>query len=248
MAEVKLPAERRTEVGKGAARRSRAAGRVPGIVYGKGMEPVAVEVSRRELVTAFHSDAGMNTLLDIELEGKTTLALARELQRDPIKGTLLHVDFVKIDAKQAVEVEVPVQVIGEAPGQKEGGVLEHPLFQLHVRCLPLEVPESIEVDISSLNIGDALRVQDITTDAKFEILNDPEAAVVAIAAPVSEEELEAMEAAASGPAMEGVEVPEGEEAPEAEAAEGEAPTEEAPADGGDGGDGGDGAESSDSEG
>jgi large subunit ribosomal protein L25 len=245
MAEVKLPAERRTEVGKGAARRARAAGRVPGIVYGKGMEPVAVEVSRRELVTAFHSDAGMNTLLDIELEGQTTLALARELQRDPIKGTLLHVDFVKIDAKQAVEVEVPVHVIGEAPGQKEGGVLEHPLFQLHVRCLPLEVPESIEVDISSLDIGDALRVQDITTDDKFEILNDPEAAVVAIAAPVSEEELEAMEAAASGPAMEGVEAPEGEEVPAAEAAEGEAPAEEAPADGGDGGDG---AESPDSEG
>jgi large subunit ribosomal protein L25 len=245
MAEVKLPAERRTEVGKGAARRARAAGRVPGIVYGKGMEPVAVEVSRRELVTAFHSDAGMNTLLDIELEGKTTLALARELQRDPVKGTLLHVDFVKIDAKQAVEVEVPVHVIGEAPGQKEGGVLEHPLFQLHVRCLPLEVPESIEVDVSSLNIGDALRVQDITTDDKFEILNDPEAAVVAVAAPVSEEELEAMEAAASGPAMEGVEAPEGEEVPAAEAAEGEAPTEEAPADGGDGGDGG---ESSETEG
>lgn len=238
MAEVKLPAERRTEVGKGAARRARAAGRVPGIVYGKGMEPVAVEVSRRELVTAFHSDAGMNTLLDIELEGKTTLALARELQRDPIKGTLLHVDFVKIDAKEAVEVEVPVHMIGEAPGQKEGGVLENPLFQLHVRCLPLEVPESIEVDISSLNIGDALRVQDITTDDKFEILNDPEAAVVAIAAPVSEEELEAMEAAAGGPAMEGVEAPEGEEVPAAEAAEGEAATEDAPADGGDGGDGG----------
>jgi large subunit ribosomal protein L25 len=136
-------------------------------------------------------------------------------------------------------------VIGEAPGQKEGGVLEHPLFQLHVRCLPLEVPESIEVDISSLNIGDSLRVQDISTDDKFEILNDPEAAVVAIAAPVSEEELEAMEAAASGPAMEGVEAPEGEEVPAAEAAEGEEPTEEAPADGGDGGDGG---ESSDSEG
>lgn len=238
MAEVKLPAERRTEVGKGAARRTRAAGRVPGIVYGKGMEPVAVDVSRRELVTAFHSDAGMNTLLDIELEGKTTLALARELQRDPIKGTLLHVDFVKIDAKEAVEVEVPVHMIGEAPGQKEGGVLENPLFQLHVRCLPLEVPESIEVDISSLNIGDALRVQDITTDDKFEILNDPEAAVVAIAAPVSEEELEAMEAAAGGPAMEGVEAPEGEEVPAAEAAEGEAATEDAPADGGDGGDGG----------
>ncbi|MDQ3620450.1 MAG: 50S ribosomal protein L25/general stress protein Ctc [Actinomycetota bacterium] len=237
MAEVKLPAEKRTEVGKGHARRARAAGRVPGIVYGKGMEPVAVEVSRRELVTAFHSDAGMNTLLDIELEGTTTLALARELQRDPVKGTLLHVDFVKIDRKQAVEVEVPVHMIGEAPGQKEGGVLENPLFQLHVRCLPLEVPESIEVDISSLNIGDSLRVQDISTDDKFEILNDPDAAVVAIAAPVSEEELEAMEAAASGPAMEGVEA-EGEAAP-AEDVEAEAPAEEAPADGGDGDEGSD---------
>lgn len=221
MAEVRLPAVKREELGKGPARRARAAGRVPAIVYGSGMEPVPIEVGRRELVTAFHSDAGMNTLLDIEVDGQTTLALAKDLQRDPVKGTLLHVDFVKVDRRKEVEVEVPVHLVGEAPGQKEGGVLEQPLFALHVRCLPLEVPEAVEVDVGALGIGDSLRVGDLPPSEGYEILNDAEAVIVSIAAPVSEEQLQAMEAEAAGPAMEpeeGVEVPEEAAAPTPEEA------------------------------
>ena len=196
MAEVKLNVNVREGRGKGAARRARFAGKVPGVVYGTGMEPVPIEVDRREFLTALHTDAGMNVLLDLNLEGKSVLALARELQRDPVKGTLLHADFVQVDVTKTVDVEVPVHVVGEAAGAKEGGVVEQPLFTLHVRCLPTAVPEGIDVDVSALGIGDSLRVGDIQTTGDFEITNDPDEPVVTIAAPVSEAELEAMEAAA----------------------------------------------------
>lgn len=206
MAEVRLAAERRAGVGKGVARKARAAGKVPAIVYGRGMEPLAVQVDRRELVTALHTEAGMNVLLDIEIDGETTLALTRELQRDPVKGTLLHADFVRVDRKQEIEVEVPVQTIGEPEGVREGGVLEHQLFTLHVRCLPTNVPEHIDADVSRLRVGDSLKVGDLATPGDFEILNDPDAVVAMIAASVSVEELEAMEAAVTGTGPEVAEV------------------------------------------
>jgi large subunit ribosomal protein L25 len=193
MAELKLTAVKRADVGKGASRRARAGGRVPAILYGRGMEPVPLEVDRREFVAALRTDAGMNVLLDIEVDGKQTLALTRELQRDPVRGTLLHADFVQVSRREAIEVEVPVHVVGEAPGAKEGGVLEHPLWTVHVRCLPTEVPESIDADVSGLGIGDSLRVADLST-GNFEILDDPETVVAAVAQPISEEELEALEA------------------------------------------------------
>jgi large subunit ribosomal protein L25 len=220
MAEVKLKGIRRESLGKGSARRSRSAGKVPAILYGRGMEPVPLEVDRREFVVALKTDAGMNVLLDIEVDGDRTLALTRELQRDPVRGTLLHADFVKVDRTQAIEVEVPVHLVGEAPGAKEGGVLEHPLFSAHVRCLPTDVPEAIEADISGLAIGDALRVSDLPAHEVYEILNDPDSVVASVAAPISEEELEAMEAEA------GIEQEPSEAELEAAAAEAEAAPEE----------------------
>ncbi len=195
MAEVKLQVEKRDGAGKGVARRARAGGKVPGVIYGRGMQPVPVVVDRREFVTALHTDAGTNVLLALQLDGESIPALARELQTDPVKGTLLHADFVKVDLQTEVEVDVPVQIVGESPGVKEGGVLEQPLFQVRVRCLPTDVPESVKADVSSLNIGDSLRVSDLAEGVQFQILNDPDATVVSIAAPISEEELEAMEAA-----------------------------------------------------
>jgi large subunit ribosomal protein L25 len=217
MAELKLQATKREETGKGAARRARASGRVPAILYGRGMDPVSLEVDRREFVTALKTDAGVNVLLDIEYDGTNTLALTRELQRDPVRGTLLHADFVKVDRTQAIEIEVPVHLVGEAAGTKEGGALEHPLFSVHVRTLPGNVPEAVEADVSALNIGDSLRVSELKAPADVEILNDPDTVVASIAAPISEEQLEAMEAEA------GIEM----EAPEVEAAEeGAEPAEE----------------------
>jgi large subunit ribosomal protein L25 len=223
MAEVTLNVSKREGTGKGPARRARMAGKVPAVVYGRGMDPVSIEVDRREFLTALNTDAGMNVLLSIQIGDEKITTLARELQRDPVRGTLLHADFVKVDLTVEVEVEVPVHLVGEAPGVREGGVLEHPLFTVHVRCLPGDVPESIDADISNMNIGDSLRVADLSSGKEFHIENDPEAIVAHIAAPISEEELAAMEADAAGPVEEEA-VAEGEAAAEGEEGE-EAPAE-----------------------
>ena len=228
MAEVKLAAKKREETGKGAARQARRSGRVPATLYGRGIEPVSIDVDRRDLITAFHTDAGMNVLLDLEIDGSTTLVIARELQRDPVKGLLLHADFIAVDRTQEIEVEVPVHLVGESTGVKSGGVLEQPLFAVQVRCTVSAVPDGIDADISQLEIGDTLRIADLAADGDYAILNDPEQPVALVAAPISEEELEAMETEA------GVEqeIPEmvGEEA-EAPAAEEEAAEPAEPAEG-----------------
>lgn len=223
MAELKINAELRQDSGKGAARRVRAAGKVPAVVYGRGMEPLSITVDRREFIGALHSDAGMNILLSLQVDGDSILALTKDLQTDPVRGSVLHADFIKIDRTQEVEVDVPVHLIGDAPGVKEGGILEQPLSQVHVRSLATEVPDHVDADISALTIGDSLRVSELAEGREFHILNDPNAVVVSIAAPITEEELEAMVAEVAGPE----EVPE--EAEEAPVEEGEEAAEAPPA-------------------
>ena len=148
----------------------------------------------------------MNTLLDLEIDGDTTLALTKDLQRDPVRGTLLHADFVKVDRTVEVEVEVPVHIVGDAPGAREGGVLENPLFTVHVRSLPGDVPESIDADVSGLNMGDSLRVSDLAEGRAFTILDDPETVVASVVAPISEEALASAEADAGIGASEDAQV------------------------------------------
>ncbi len=223
MAEVKLEVTKREGTGKGVARRSRAAGKVPGIVYGRGMDPVSIEVDRRQFIQALQTDAGMNVLLGLDIDGETITTLPRQLQRDPVRGTLLHADFVKVDLTVEVEAEVPVHLVGgdQAPGVREGGVLEHPMHQVTVRCLPTEVPESIDADVSALNIGDSLRIADLPSTGNFEFVQDPDTVVASVAQPVSEEELAAMEADAGAageePTVEGVEAATGATEEEADA-------------------------------
>ena len=195
MAEVKLSATKREGTGKGFARRTRMAGRVPAVVYGHGMTPLSVEVDRREFVTALQGEAGLNVLLDLEIQGEkgTTLVLTKELQRNPVRGTLLHADFIKIDRTQEVDVEVPLHAVGEAVGAGEGGVLEHPVTMILVRARATEVPQSVEFDVSGLNIGDSIRIADLPETEGFQILTDPDTVVASVSEPVSEEELQALE-------------------------------------------------------
>jgi large subunit ribosomal protein L25 len=175
------------------------------------MDPVAVEVDRRQFIQALQTDAGMNVLLALDIEGDKITTLPRQIQRDPVRGTLLHADFVKVDLTVEVEAEVPLHLVGgeDAPGVRAGGVLEHPLFMVTVRCLPTEVPESIDADVSHLEIGDSVRIADLASTAKFEFVQDPDTVVAAVAQPVSEEELAAMEADAGAageePTVEGTE-------------------------------------------
>lgn len=239
--EVKLKAERRDETGKGAARRIRAGGKVPGILYGPELETMHLTVDARDLWHALHTDAGTNVLIDLKVDGDEYLSMPREVQRDILKGTLLHVDFIRIRRDVAIQVNVPVHLVGESVGAKEGGVVEHQLWELNVECLPTEVPEHVEVDVSELAIGDALHVEDIKAPQGVTVLNAPEETVVTVIPPpvlelpeeeapeveLTEEELAAL--AEAGELPEGVEAPavaEGEEGAEAPAAEEEGGEEE----------------------
>ncbi|HEX6207311.1 MAG TPA: 50S ribosomal protein L25 [Actinomycetota bacterium] len=225
--EVKLAAEKREESGKGPARRARAAGRVPGVLYGPQLDPVNFTVDLMDLWHALHTAAGVNVLVDLKVDGEEYLTMPREVQRDILKGTLLHVDFIQIDRNKPIQVHVPIVLTGEAEGQKAGGVVEHHLWELHVEVLPLEVPESVEADITELEMNDTLHVSDLTVPEGATVLSSEEEPVVSIVPPpvielpepeVEEEEL-----------LEGEEgeLVEGEEAGEAAEGEGgEAPAEE----------------------
>lgn len=221
--EVTIQAESRPGTGKGVARKLRAVGKVPAVLYGRGLEPIPVAVDRMSLMRAFKTDAGRNVLIDLEVDGDTHLTLARELQRDPVRGTIVHVDFLKIARDVAIEVDVPIHIDGEAPGVKEGGVIEHHLWSVRVSCLPGNVPERMDADVSAMVIGDMLRVADLKVPDGVTVLTNPEEAVLGVVVP----QVLKVEEEVAAEAVEGVE---GEAA--AEGAEGEAA---APAEGEGGG-------------
>jgi large subunit ribosomal protein L25 len=206
--EQKLVAEKRDGTGKGAARKLRAAGRVPAILYGHGMEPLALSVDSRELFHLLHTGAGANVLVDLVVDGTEHLALPREVQRDHIKGRFVHIDFLAVRRDEKINVTVPLRVVGESPGVKAGGVLEHHLWELNVECLATDVPEAIEVDVSELEIGSGLRVGDLKAPSGVTILTNPEDSVVAVTQPQmaveeEEEEAEAVEGEAAEEEAEG---------------------------------------------
>lgn len=213
--EVTLRAEQRIGTGKGVARKLRAAGKIPATLYGRGLEAVSLTVERRAITSALQTEAGANVLIDLEVDGVTHLTLARELQRDAVRGTLLHVDFLKISRDVAIQVDVPVHIVGESPGVKEGGVIEHHLWQVKVECLPANVPERMDAVVSELRIGDHLRVGELRPPEGVTILTDPEETVLSVVVP----QVLVVEEVAPAEAVEG-EVP---VAAEGEAAEGEAP-------------------------
>jgi large subunit ribosomal protein L25 len=198
--ERKLKAEPRDGTGKGVARKIRASGRVPAVVYGQGAEALPVTVDAKELFHLLHTDAGMNVLVDLRVDSDQMLAMPREVQRDHIRGTFIHVDFLRIARDEKITVDVPVHLVGESHGVKEGGVVEHHLWTLQVECLPQDVPSAIEADISALGVGDSLKVVELKAPAKTTILTPPEETVVSVVPPQvlrALEELEAEEAAAA---------------------------------------------------
>jgi large subunit ribosomal protein L25 len=211
MSEYKLAAENRSDAGKGAARRLRASGRVPAVLYGHGSKPTHLSVDARHFGQALRTDAGVNVLIQLEVGRARHLALAKEIQRHPVKGSLIHVDFIEVRRGEKVHVSVPVHLVGEAPGVREGGIADQDLYQVNVEAEVTAVPEVVEADVSGLGIGDVLRVADLKAPNGAVILDDPEAPVVSVVAPTVEAEPEAEEA----------EEAEGAEAAAAEEAEGE---------------------------
>jgi large subunit ribosomal protein L25 len=221
--ERKLKAEPRDSTGSGPAHRTRTIGRVPAVVYGHGMDPLHVTVDARELFHALHTDAGTNVLIDLKVNSDNFLTLPREIQRDHIRGRFLHVDFLRVARDEKITVEVPIHLVGEAPGVKEGGLIEHHLWSVQVECFPQDVPPHIEADVSGLGMNEQLRVGDLRPPQKGSILTPSEETLVSVVPPqvlrVEEEEEAAAEEAelAEAAAAEG-----------AEAEGGEAPPEESP--------------------
>jgi large subunit ribosomal protein L25 len=200
MADITLATEPRPEKGSRPAGRLRRDGKVPAVVYGLGTDTIEVAVPARELAHILAGEAGSNTLITLAVDGDKVLTLARQIQRHPTRGELLHVDFIRIRRDVAVSAEVPVHLTGEAAGVRDGGLLEQLMFNLTVEAMPGNIPVALEYDVSELTIGDQLHVRDLVLGEGVVTNVEEDAVVAQVAAPrvVVEEEVEG-------------EVPEGEE-------------------------------------
>lgn len=190
----------RTARRRSAVKKLRTHERVPAVIYGRRRAPQSLELRLEELEKLVHQSASENILVDLTVEGEGAdkrLALVQEIQHHPLRGDILHVDFHEVAEDERVVITVPVETTGESAGVKAGGILELILFKLKVRALPKELPEVIRLDVSHLEIGQAIHIGDITPPPGTEILGDKHISVVAVAAPVTEEEEKAAEAAAA---------------------------------------------------
>lgn len=179
MPEISLTAQAGRPAGSRHARRLRAAGQVPGVVYGHGITPLPVAVDARALRAALTSPAGSNALLAIQVDGTTHLTMAKELQRHPVRGTVTHVDFLVVRRDEVVGAEVSITLVGEAEQVHRGdGMVDQQMFSLAVRALPADIPDGIEVSVTDLGIGQTIRVADLGLPAGVEAEADPEQAVV----------------------------------------------------------------------
>jgi large subunit ribosomal protein L25 len=204
---VQLRAKSRAEIGKGAVKRMRDQGSVPGVIYGAHMKPMNVMVAVKELEKALQSATSENVLVDLQVEegGKTNsrLTLIQEVQHHPYKDTLLHIDFHEVLATEKLRTSVSVRPVGEPAGVKTGGgVLEFVMRELHVECLPQDLPDLIEVNVEKMEIGQSIHVGDITPPNGVALLDDKGQTVFLVAAPITEEELAAMTEAAAAPSAE----------------------------------------------
>ena len=206
MAENVLSAENRSGTGKGANRKLRVAGRIPGVIYGKGRDSLSVALDPKALETVLHqSGAGLNTLIDLSVAGRTDTVLVKELQRHPVHGGYLHVDFFRVDLTQKITVSVPIHFIGKARGVEFGGILDHPLRELEVECLPRAIPEYIEVDVSALEVGQAIHVSDLRLPEGVEVKTEATLPVASVVLPAAEVETTPTETIVEGETPEGAE-------------------------------------------
>lgn len=183
MSDAVLNAEVRPERGSRPAGRLRRDGRVPAVVYGHGDDPVSVAVVARDLQHILSGAAGANTLITLKVDGADQLTLARQIQRDPIRGSVLHVDFIRISADQTVTAEIPLSLTGTAEGVNMGGMLEQQIFTLSIEAKPGDLPNVIEHDISALEVGDQVHVRELAIPSGVTVLQDADEVVAAVSIP-----------------------------------------------------------------
>ena len=187
-----LEVEKRQGHGKNEARRLRAAGRIPAVVYGsrkgKALEAMPVAVDPKAVMRILHSESGANTLITLKLDGSESRVMVKEYQLDPITHKLLHADFFELAMDRAITVTVPISVRGEAAGVKQqGGLLDFVTREIQVQCLPTDIPERIDIDVSELMLHQAIRLRDVPPNPKWKPLNDPDTMIVHVVVPKAEE-------------------------------------------------------------
>ena len=192
--QAKLTAQRRTQVGRNAIKKIKADGMVPGVIYGSTQEPVNLQINGRELLNVLSRASGENILVELEIldgsEKQNALAMIQEIQHHPLQREIVHVDFHAVSANETVSAEVPIETVGEAVGVKvHGGLLEHILRYLEVECLPGDLPQVIEVDVTNLDVGQSLHVRELNLPSGVEAVTDAEQTVVAVVEARVEEEV-----------------------------------------------------------
>lgn len=193
MARIKLNVTKRDEVGSTQNRRLRFTGFVPGIVYGKGKESIPVKVSLKDIHGIRGGHLAENVLLDLTVKGEekepAKTVIVKEIQKDFIKGDLLHIDFNEISLKEKLKTKVAIEVVGEAIGVAQGGILDQILHELDIECLPTDIPPRIDLDVTALTIGQTVFVKNLIIPEKVTVLSNPELPVVSVAVPKAEEEV-----------------------------------------------------------
>lgn len=193
MANIQFEAEIREGTGKGAARKARAAGKIPGVLYGEGAVPVTLQVERKAAERIIRHMEARNVMADLVVQegGKKQSAvkvLLKEIQSDPISGTPIHLDFYRIRMDRALAMDIPIRLLGSAAGVEKGGILEQELREIHIEALPDRIPEAIEVDISALEMRHSIFVKDLTIPDGVKVVEDMDRVVVSVLAPRVEEE------------------------------------------------------------
>ena len=195
-----LEAEPRTAGNKNEARRVRRGGKIPAVLYGAGKDALALSLDPRQVSRILRSETGYNTVFELELEGKRTKAMIVDWQYEPIKGSLLHIDVKRIAMDQKLRVNVPVELIGEPAGVKQqGGILEQLLREVEVECLPGDIPNQVELNVSDLVFGMVLRVADLPKSDKLKFVTDEDQPVAHVIT-IKEEEAPAADAIAGAAA------------------------------------------------
>ncbi len=223
MPEITLTAEPGRVTGSRSSGRSRREGKIPAVVYGHGIDPLSVSVNARELRSALTTQAGLNALLELQVDGSKHLTMAKSVQRDPVRNTVIHVDFQIVSRDEIVTAEVAIELIGEAEEvHRGGGVVDQSLFNLTVHATPDKIPHQIDIDVSELKIGDSIRVADLKLPEGVTIDLDPETTLVVGQPPqVSEADLVTeADAEAEGEIADAAAAEEAGEAPEGAAGEG----------------------------
>ncbi len=201
MEQIQVEAFIRNQSGKGPARTLRRSGQIPAVFYGPETQPISLYVRQMDLEKIFKKHSGENLFFQVQLKGEgreeSRTAMLKELQKDPVSRAFLHVDFYEVSLTKELEVEVGLRILGKAKGVEKGGMLQEARRDLQIRCLPRNIPEYIEVDISGLDIGDSIHVRDLQLPGEIQVLNDPQTTIITVVPPIEEKAAEEATAGAS---------------------------------------------------